>query len=119
MTFLGYMDKQLSSIINYELGMWSGPLKFPFWIGEYQETNYLYEQEYHEYSFTMMGTTKGTWAQLEADRDKIVNLLSNHGGLVKQGHSIAIFYDGAMMIPSQDETIKRMQINFTIKEWGK
>lgn len=119
MTFLEYINNQLSNIINYELGLWTSELKFPYWVGEYQEIDYQSEQEYHEYSFSLIGTTKGTWKQLEEDKAKIRTLFSNHTALVEQGHSIAIFYDNALMIPSEDEQIRRMQINLTIQEWGK
>lgn len=117
MSFLNYIATNLSNIVNYELGLWTQKLLFPYWVGEYQEVNYSHEQGYHEYSFVLTGTTKGTWKQLEEDREKIRNLFTHHATLIEEGHSIAIFYINSLMIPSEDEQIKRMQINLTIKEW--
>lgn len=119
MTLLGYIDKKLSNIINYELGLWTQELKFPFWVGEYQETVYSHELGYHEYTFILTGTARGTWKQLEEDKNKIRNLFSNHTALIEKGHSVAVFFDTAFMLPSEDEQTKRMLINLTIKEWGK
>ena len=116
MNWLGYIDSKLSEIINYQFDTWNGDLVFPFWVGEYQEVYYIYEQGYHEYSFTLTGTTKGTYAELEADRQKIEKLFSNHVSNI-EGKGIAIFYDNTLMIPSVDEQIKRMEIELTVKEW--
>jgi hypothetical protein len=118
MTWLGYIDEQLSSIINYELGLWTNEqLVFPYWVGEYQEVDYSHELHYHEYYFTLTGTTKGSIAQLEQDKEKILNIFSSHTSLIEDGHSIAVFYDTAFLLPCEDETIRRLQINLTIKEW--
>lgn len=116
MTWLGYIDEQLSSIIDYQLDEWKGDLVFPYWVGDYQENTYDFDQGYHEYSFTLTGTTKGTYAQLESDRQKIEELFGNHTYAVK-GHGIAIYYENSLMIPSTDEQIKRMEIHLTVKEW--
>ena len=46
MSVLGYIDKKLSEIINYELGMWTDTtLVFPYWVGEYQEVSLNTEQQ--------------------------------------------------------------------------
>lgn len=119
MNWLGYLDSKLSEIIKYQLDTWQGDLVFPYfpyWVGDYQETEYNYEQQYHEYSFTLTGTTKGTYAQLESDREKIEQVFSNHT-YKEKGHGIAIYYDDSIMIPSVDEQIKRMEVHLTVKEW--
>lgn len=114
---LKYLNEQLSSIINYELGQWNGKIAFPFWVGEYQEIYYSYEQEYKEYAFTLTGTNRGTWSQLEEDKNKIQKLFANNTAVLEDGSSVAVFYETAYMIPSEDAEIRRMQIQLNVKEW--
>ena len=115
---LKYINEQLSNIINYELGLWTDKtIVFPFWVGEYQEINYSYENGCKEYSFTLTGTNRGTWSQLESDKNKIQELFANHTAILPDGNSVAIFYETAYMIPSEDAEIRRMQIQLNIKEW--
>ena len=115
---LKHINEQLSSIINYEFGQWNSDIKFPFWVGEYQEVYYSYEQEYKEYSFTLTGTNRGTWSRLEEDKKKIQKLFANHTAVLEDGNSVAVFYETAYMIPSEDAEIRRMQIQLNVKEWG-
>lgn len=115
---LSYLNTQLSNIINYEFGMWTDTvIDFPFWVGEIQEVHLNTEQYKQEYSFTLTGTTNSSWADLEADKAKIKALFADHTA-IDDGKGIAIYYDTALQIPSEDETIKRMQIILTIHEWG-
>lgn len=118
MNVFGYLNTLLSTIINYEFGTWESDLVFPFWVGEYQELPFNYEQQKSEYSFTLTGTTKGTYKELEEDKAKIKALLSEHTAIIEEAHGVAIYYDGAIQIPSEDAQIKRMQITLTIQEWG-
>lgn len=117
MTWQGYLDNLFSTVINYELGEWTRELVFPYWVGEYQETYYSHELHYHEYAFTLTGTTKGTIKQLEEDKEKILKLFSSYSTSIEKGHSIGVFYDTSFLLPSEDLQIRRMQINLTIKEW--
>ena len=117
MNWLGYINEQMTSIIDYQFNYWNGELTFPYWVGEYQETEYDFDIGYHEYSFTLTGTSNTTYATLEKDKEKIIDLFKNHTSNIEKGHSIAIFYDNSLMIPSQDESIKRMEIHLTVKEW--
>lgn len=119
MNVLGYINNKLSEIINYEFGMWtSEKLVFPYWVGEYQELGFNTEQQKQEYSFTLTGTTNGTWLDLENDKKKIKQLFADHTAMIEVGHGVAVYFNTALQIPSEDETIKRMQIILTIHEWG-
>ena len=116
---LEHLNEVLSNIINYELGVWNENIVFPFWVGEYYENEYSSEDGFTEYSFQLTGTCRNSYEKLLEDRDKIRQLLINYRTILENGNSIAIYYDGSMMIPSQDAEIKRLQINLTIYEWRK
>ena len=119
MSVLGYIDKKLSEIVNYELGKWTGTkLVFPYWVGEYQEVGFNAEQQCQEYSFTLTGTNNGTLNELEKDKEKIKKLLADHTAIIEDGRGVAIYWNTALHIPSEDERINRMQIILTIHEWG-
>lgn len=115
---LAHINEQLSNIINYELELWTGELKFPYWVGEYQEIQYDYEQNMHEYDFTLTGTARYDRTQLEEDKKKIQKLFADYRTILDDGRSVAISYENSFMIPSQEEDIKREQIHLSIREWG-
>lgn len=119
MNFLGALDRLLTNNgINYTLDLVNDIVTFPFWEGDFQEVDSSEEQGYHEYSFTLTGTNKGTYSRLIKDLEIIRKITKNHTEILGSGHSVAFFYERMQMIPSQDEQIKRMEIIITIKEWS-
>ena len=114
---LEQLNEVLSGIINYELGLWNRDIVFPYWVGEFQEIEYSSESGKTEYSFQLVGTSRNNLAKLLEDKEKIQRLFSYYSATLENGHTLAIYYDNAMMIPSQDAQIRRLQINLTIMEW--
>ena len=62
--------------INYAFMEWNSDIKYPYWIGEYDETDATDEDSSHEYNFRLTGTTRNTWSELEENKQKIENLLN-------------------------------------------
>ena len=68
-----------------------------------------------EIDFLLTGT--GTsWLKLEQAKSKIESNISKTA-ILSNGNGIAVFYAGALTIPTGDAELKRIQINLTIKEW--
>lgn len=107
--------------INYSFMRWNGKPKYPYFTGEYQETQSLNEDGLQETTFILNGFTRGTWLELEEAKGKIENYFSKVGGktvITDSGSAVAVFYLNSLVVPVEETELKRMQINLSIKEWS-
>lgn len=91
-----------------------------YWVGEYSEVETISEDGEHETSFIITGTGKGSWLDLESQKETIEQLFPANVGrsaILEDGTGIAVFYGNAFPVPSGDAFFKRLQINLKIKEW--
>lgn len=102
--------------INYEFGQWSSEIVYPYFVGEYTESEPLTEDGLHEAEFMLTGFQRGAWLDLEMEKEKIERLFSNNVHMLPSGSGLAIYYAGAFVVP-QEAGLKSMQINLRIKEW--
>lgn len=115
---LRYIAETLTSAgINYEFGQWSGEIVYPYFVGEYTESEPLTEDGLLQSTFTLNGFSRTTWLALEQAKATVERVFSNHVKLLTSGNGVCIFYAGALIVPENDPELKRMQINLTIKEW--
>lgn len=117
---LKFISDTLDSLnIDYQFGEWTlNPVPDPYFVGEYTESESMTKEEdgYQEISFLLTGT--GTkWLTLEQAKAKIESNISKTA-ILPNGNGIAVFYGGALIIPTGDDRLKRIQINLTIKEWS-
>lgn len=107
--------------LEYDVGEYSGnPVKYPYWVGEYTESEPFNESGLLETSFLLTGFSRGSWEQLEDEKEKIENYFNRVSGktvITDNGSAVAIFYAGALIVPTGDAELKRIQINLSIKEW--
>lgn len=107
--------------INYELGTWTKKPVYPYFTGEYQENPVTSENGMQETTFLLTGFTRGTWLELEEAKEKIkdyYNKVSGRTVIADDGTAVAIFYDSALIVPTGDAELKRIQINLSIQEWS-
>lgn len=107
--------------INYEFGEWtSNAVPSPYFVGEYEEIESDTEDGLQEISFLLTGTTRGSWIELETAKTIIEKLFSKTVGktAILDQTGIAVFYDRALIVPTGDAELKRMEIRLTIKEWS-
>ena len=118
-TVLKYISDTLSELnIDYEFGEWTtDPVPDPYFVGEYTEPESLTREEdgLQEIDFILTGTGT-TWIDLERAKETIENNISKTA-ILPNGNGIAVFYGGALIIPTADAELKRIQINLSIKEW--
>lgn len=114
---LKFIKEQLDEVISYEFGRWSSDLVYPYWVGEYSEIEQMNEDGMHETTFILTGTTRGTWLELEQDKQKIKELFEEKRAILPNGNGLLICYENTLIIPVEDMELKRMQINLQIKEW--
>ena len=124
------MSKQILKIVNsamidlgleYGFGEYSGdPVVYPYFVGEYTETESTTEDGLQETSFLITGFSRESWQALEDAKERIENFFNQVSGrtvITDKGSAVAIFYAGSMIVPTGDAELKSIQINLSIKEW--
>lgn len=108
--------------LEYEFCEYTGrPMKYPYFVGEYTETEPTTEDGLQESTVLLNGFSRSTWAVLEDAKEKIENLFNRVSGktvIADDGAAVAIFYAGAQIIPTGDAELKRIQITLSVKEWS-
>ena len=123
---LKIVAKAMQSLgIEYALGVYegseTGAVVYPYFVGEYQEMEPLYESGLQEGTFLLNGFSRGTWQELEEAKAKIENHFNKISGktvMADDGSAVIIFYASALIVPTGDAELKRIQINLSVKEWS-
>lgn len=114
-------DAMKSLGIAYGFGEYSGnPVIYPYFVGEYTETESVTEDGLQETTFLLTGFSRGSWLALEEAKENIENYFNKVSGktvITANGSGVAVFYANSLIVPTGDEELKRIQINLTIKEW--
>jgi hypothetical protein len=106
--------------LNYEFMEWSSAPVYPYFVGEYQETEPLYESGLQETTFILNGFSRTKWKTLEDAKALIEKQFDRTSGFIvtaPSGNVVAIFYDSSQSISTGEAELKRIQINLTVKEW--
>lgn len=96
------------------------PVVYPYFVGEYQETEGFTEDGLQECTFILTGFTRDSWLTLEEAKDEIENYFNKVSGytvITDNGSGVAIFYADALIVPTGDAELKSIQINLSVKEW--
>ena len=96
-----------------------GKIVYPYFVGEYNETETTTESGLQESTFMLTGFSRGDWETLEEAKEKIEKYFSFSGrvGITSSGSAVAIFYANSLIVPTGDAELKSIQINLKIKEW--
>lgn len=100
--------------IPYEFDNWESEVKLPFFVGEISEQVNSNEDGKRTFDFTLTGEDVGSYIRLFEYAEKIKNRYNN-GITISNG--MKVIYENMFTIPVEDESIKRIQINITIKLW--
>lgn len=107
--------------LNYEFGKWSSDIVYPYFVGEYQEDEPVNEDGFQETVFMITGFTRSSWLDLEEAKNKVSNYFHKVSGktvIAENGSAVAVFYSTALIVPTEDAELKKIQINLTVKEWS-
>lgn len=97
-----------------------GELVYPYFVGEYTEQAPTTEDGLQVTNFMLTGFSRGSWLALEEAREQIAQyfgMVSGKTVISDNGSGVAVFYENALVVPTEDATLKRIQINLHIKEW--
>lgn len=119
---LKYISDTLESAgINYEFGEYTSELQYPYFVGEYAETDVENEDGMQETALILSGFSRDSWLTLEKAKKTIKKLfppIEGRTAILESGSGIAVFYARSNNIPTGDYQLKRLEINLTIKEWS-
>lgn len=107
--------------LEYEFGEYTKKrIVYPYFVGEYTETEPTTEDGLQETTFMLSGFSRGTWLTLENAKEKIERYFNKVYGktvMVDDGSAVAVFYGNSLIVPTGDEELKKIQINLQCKEW--
>lgn len=117
---LAVVNDQLEQIgINYEFGRMSkSPPDYPYWVGDYTEPEGMTEDGKETPTVILIGFSRGKHIELE-NQKSIIKDHFRHGVSVitETGAAVVIFYGGSVPIPLEDDDLKKVQVNLSIKTW--
>ena len=96
------------------------PVVYPYFVGEYTETETFTEDGLQEYTFLLTGFSRDSWDTLETAKEKIRDYFDKVSGntvIAENGSAVAIFYANSLIVPTGDAELKSIQINLSVKEW--
>lgn len=108
--------------IEYGLGTYAGnPIVYPYFVGEYTETEPMTEDGLQESTFLLTGFSRDSWLTLENAKERIQDYFDKVSGKVvmaDDGSAVAVFYAYALIVPTGDAELKSIQIQLSVKEWS-
>lgn len=106
--------------IEYGFAVYSNePVVYPYFVGEYQETESITEDGLQEATFILTGFSRDSWISLENAKDTIENYFCKDGRVftADDGSAAVLSYAQSLVIPKEDAELKSIQINLSVKEW--
>lgn len=115
---LNSISSILKPLVNYHFLYYkTDKVEYPYWVGEYLESEYSEETNYQETTFILTGVTRGSYLELEKQKEIIKKALKDKRAILPSGTGIAVHYDYSMPIRVDDIELQKIQINLTIQEW--
>ena len=115
---LNFISSILKPLINYHFLYYkTDKVEYPYWVGEYLESEYSAETNYQETTFILTGVTRGSYLELEKQKEIIKKALKDKRAILLSGTGIAVYFDYSMPIRVDDIELQKIQINLTIQEW--
>lgn len=115
-----FIAKQMDVLdIPYEFGEWTQDVIYPYGVGEVIEPESDTEDGKEEPSVKLTFWHRGQYIALEEIKNKIKKHFNPINGLRAKTDSgaIAVFFSGAMYIPTNEAELKRLEITLRVMEW--
>lgn len=115
---LNFISSILKPLVNYHFLYYkTDKVEYPYWVGEYLESEYSAETNYQETTFILTGVTRDSYLELEKQKEIIKKALKDKRAILSNGAGIAVHYDYSMPIRVDDIELQKIQINLTVQEW--
>lgn len=115
---LNFISSILKPLVNYHFLYYkTDKVEYPYWVGEYLESEYSAETNYQETTFILTGVTRGNYLELEKQKEIIKKALKDKRAILPSETGIAVYFDYSMTIHVDDIELQKIQVNLTIQEW--
>jgi hypothetical protein len=118
---LGYFNQLMASLeIPYAFIEWKEkPPDDRYWVSDYTESamTTMEEDGRQETTIFLRGFTRREWMLLERDKETIKKHITITA-ILPNGNGIALFYEGAQVVPTWDAELKSIKINLKMQEWS-
>lgn len=104
----------LLSNFNYEYGEYTGTLKYPYIVGEYNENTYSYEDNITNGEFILTCFHRGKEIDLINIKEQIKELFEDYRTNTKSG-TVYISYRNKLYVRSGEAELKKMEIYLDTK----
>ena len=104
----------LLSKFNYEYGEYTGPLSYPYIVGEYNESTYQFEDNITSGEFILTCFHRGNELDLINIKEDIKNIFADYRANTKSG-TVYISYRNKLFIRSGEAELKKMEIYLDTK----
>ena len=109
-------EKLEAAGINYQFGEWQGDVKYPYFVGEYTQDDYVDENQKTSGTFLLDGWTRGSRIDLLRADEKIKETFKSLVTVIGD-KAFFVRYGGSNMIPTGGMELKKITITLFIQEW--
>lgn len=104
--------------LNYEFGRMSkSPPDYPYWVGDYTESEPLTEDGMETATILLTGFSRGKYSELERQKNIIKGYFKHEKVITLDGVAVVFYFSGSFNIPIEDNDLKKCQINISVKMW--
>lgn len=132
---LNFINEKLTQIgIPYEYGEWTKEVSYPYFVGEYSENGYSFENGHSFGTFTLNGWCRGSkmpilflcdrikktfrdTSEIQEELWKWGTFSLKHGEIKETNMVFYVTYDGCLEVPTGEEDLYRITITLNVNEW--
>lgn len=101
--------------LNYGYMRYSTP-QYPYFVGEYSDNEYSYEDERTEGEILLTGWSRNNFTELIDAKDLIKRHFANYK-TIYSGTAVYIAYNNYIVIDSGEADLYKIEIRLSVKEW--
>ncbi len=110
------INEEISKIVTYEYGEYTGKLVYPYAVGEYSEGSYSYEDNGTTGSFILTLFNRGNELELIDIKEKIKKVFADYRANTESG-TIYVGYRNKLFLRSGEAELKKMEIYLDTMYW--
>ena len=102
--------------IPYEFSQWKSTVRYPYFVGSYDENNSYFEDNRIEGTFTIDGWSRRSSIELIEKAEQIKEVFSDFQR-IRNGNIYYIRFNSSMLVPTGVEDLNKITITFEVTEW--
>lgn len=114
---LAIIDEELEEAeIPYQFSEWKSAVRYPYFVGSYDENNLYFEDNRIEGTFTIDGWSRRSNIELIQKAERIKEIFSDYQ-IIQNGNIYYIRYNSSMLVPTGVEDLNKITITLEVTEW--